>query len=176
MKKLLAILLAALMLLCSVSALAEETIDWNDDLINLAQSIDSEAQFHPIANLGVMMWIPTNFKEIQLSEEDVNNGYIAYLITEDNSSAVAITYAEFEGTLGDMFETLEGMEDTKNVTKGYINGLPAVTFISEENDSFVVVFSTTGGYLLMFTFAPISDETFSTVGALMAASIQAVTE
>ena len=174
MKKFLAILMTVLMLLCSVGAMAD-TVDWDDDLAALALSIDPDAHFHPVSNLGVMMWIPTNFKELQLTQEDLDNGYIAYLITDDETAAVAITYAEFDGTLGDMAEQAEAM-GMKDVSKDYINGIPAVTFVSEENDSFVVVYSTTGGYLLMFTFAPISDETFNVVGTLMAASIQAVVE
>lgn len=174
MKKLAAILMAVMMLLCSTFAMAD-TVTWTDEYAALAQTIDPDALFHPISTLGVMMWIPTNLNEIELSQEDVDNGYIAYLITEDRSAAVAITYAAFEGTLGDMAESAEeiGMKD---VSKDYINGLPAVTFTSEENDSLVVVFSTTGGYLLMFTFAPFSDESFNSVASLMAASIQASVE
>ena len=49
-----------------------------------------------------------------------------------------------------------------------------VLYDLEENDTSVVAFATEAGYILEFSFAPVSDEGFAATVLLMVASIQAI--
>ena len=67
MKKLFALLMALCLMLCAC-AYAEETaeINWADVEEKAAQI---EGQFAPIADLGVMVYIPSIFGSVELSDE-----------------------------------------------------------------------------------------------------------
>ena len=67
MKKLLALVMS-LCLLCACCAYAEETVEINwSDVEEQASAI--EGQFAPIADLGVMMFIPAVFGSAEVTEE-----------------------------------------------------------------------------------------------------------
>ena len=67
MKKLLALVMS-LCLLCACCAYAEETVEINwSDVEEQASAI--EGQFAPIADLGVMMFIPAVFGSSEVTEE-----------------------------------------------------------------------------------------------------------
>ena len=82
MKKIIAILMA----LCLLTgfAMAEE-INWSDIEDTVADS-GIEGEFFSISDIGVKMFIPDVFQEAELSEDDVAEGYICYLTTEDESA------------------------------------------------------------------------------------------
>ena len=96
MKKLFALLMALCLMLCAC-AYAEETkeINWSDFEEQAAQI---EGQFCPIADLGVMMYIPSIFGTVELSDEQKAAGVIALLSTADGAGRISFTYQD----LGDM--------------------------------------------------------------------------
>ena len=96
MKKLLALVMS-LCLLCACCAYAEETVEINwSDVEEQASAI--EGQFAPIADLGVMMFIPAVFGSAEVTEEQKAAGVIALLTTADGAGRVSFTYQD----LGEM--------------------------------------------------------------------------
>ena len=170
MKKFLAILMALCLLgACALAEPAE--VKWADVAESVAAS-GIEGDIYPISDLGVSMFIPTVLQEVELTEEDVQNGYLAYLATEDQSAAVAVMYANLEGaSLEDYAAVLPEVGATE-VEYCVINGIPAVSYEMPENDTVNVAMTTDTGYGIEFVFSPASDEGFKTIAAIMTASIQ----
>ena len=82
MKKAFAILMAAVMLfVLSASAFAaattENVLNWTDVEADVEKA-GMDAGFVQIGDMNLKMWLPSVFKEEELTEEDIENGYIAY--------------------------------------------------------------------------------------------------
>ena len=169
MKKFFAILMA-LCLFCSV-ALAEE-INWADVEASVAEA-GIEGDFVSVSDLGVKMFVPSVFQEVELSEEDVANGYICYLTTEDQSGNVGVFYNDTEGL--SLEELAAGLSEAgaTDVELATLNGIPVVTYTQSESDSVNVGMMTDAGNAVVFSFSPSSDEGFQSIAAIMTASIQA---
>ena len=178
MKNYVFVVLAVLLLTFS-AVFAQETetvqeINWEDIAPSLEES-GLEGEFFAVGDFGVAMWVPAQLHEVELTEEDVEKGYISYLTTDDESVAVAIVCADGEGmTLEDYMTYLANSEDISGVEYGLVNGIEAVSYDYEGNMN--VAFMTDAGYLVEFTFGPMSDEGFATVASIMAASIQTIEE
>ncbi len=178
MKKILLVMLAVLMLTFSV-AFAQETqtvneINWTDIEAAVAESGIS-GDFFAISDLGVMMWIPEVLSEVELDDEDVEDGYICILATEDGEAGAMVFYEDAEGL--DLEGLMAGMSEVEGITElemGIINGIPALTYSDTENDAMSVVFMSDKGNAVAFTFFPMSDEGFAQIASIMAASIQPV--
>ena len=83
-------------------------------------------------------------------------------------------YVDVDGMSLDEYQAyLEGEEDVDEVEAGIINGIPVVTYSMPENDVACVSIATERGYILEFSFYPMSDEGFEAVAQIMMVSIQA---
>ena len=177
MKKLIAILLALTMLSAfAVSAFAEtETkaeLKWAD-AEEAALKADPDAGFYQIGDLDLYMWIPSIYLEVELTEEDVKEGYVSVLSTEDEEAMVIIATIEGEGiTLEEFYQTAieEGYEDAEI---GVINGIEALMYSDEEEDAAnVICYLKDSGNFLQISFYPFSDETYGGLASLMIHSLQ----
>ncbi len=111
-------------------------------------------------------------KETELSDEDKENGFIGYFMTEDQTAAVAVQYVDMSGmTQEDCQAILAETEDVSGIEAGTENGLPAVSY--EYNGNGVVAFTTEMGYILEVSCGPLSDEGFAAVASIVICSIQA---
>ena len=184
MRKYLGILLAMTMatsMIFSASAVwadAEEEapaaveLNWSDFEQSVEES-EMTGDFVTFDEIAVKMWVPTALQQVELTDEDTEAGYIGYFMTEDESAAVAVMYVDVDGMDLDAYkEYLEGVGAT-SITDVTLNGLPGVGYDLAENDSSSFAFTTEMGYILEVTFSPVSDEGFSSIVTIMAASIQA---
>ena len=174
MKKLLAILLT-LAVMCSfgVSALAADTetttFTW-EAVQKDAAEVDKDGQFAQIGTFGI--WIPSIYTAADLTEERIEQGYLANLVTKDLSSAVmAFT------------DTADGWSNLDDLAKQYneagmeaevvnVNGLPALLFTNAESDTINVSFLESDDTTVTFSFYPYSDENVAALSYLMISSIQ----
>lgn len=171
MKKIVALFMALCLLTGFALAEAVE-INWEDVEASVAEAgIDGD--FAAIADLGIKMFVPSVFQEVELSEEEIGAGYIFLMSTEDNSANVAAYYVSADGmTLEDLGAALSesGAQDVELVT---INSIPVITYEQPASDSMNVCMLTDADNFVMFIFEPASDEGFQSVAAIMTASIQA---
>lgn len=170
MKKILAILLA--LALCLSAAFAAE-INWAD-VADQAAEMAPSAQFWTLNAVNCKIWIPDVLQYIELSEDDIDAGYIAYWCTEDGSAAVGVQYVNMDGTSLEEYAAWL-TENGFTVEEGVLNGLSCISYswVSEEGvASNVVSFTTAAGYILEFSFTA-GDEGYEVVSAFIAASIQA---
>ena len=150
MKKIVSFILAAAMLmLCAVSAFATE-INWDDLKDQAAETIAAT----------------------ELTDDDRDQGYIGYFMSEDESCAISVMYVDMDGMeLEEYKAQLEevGATDIEDVV---VNGLPAVSYMLKETDTACISFVTEAGYILEVAGAPISDEGFAAIVTMVMASIQ----
>ena len=176
MKKIMLVVLAVLMLtFAAVSAQETQTvteINW-EDVAEIAAEVDSEAQFFLIGETGMAMWIPSVFHDVELTQEDVDAGMVAFLSTEDADAFVTVMFMDLEGsTFDDVYANILADSDYTEVEQGISNGLPAITYTYEEGDTMTVAFVNDEGGVLQFMFSPKSNEGFAAVASFMMASIQ----
>ena len=169
MKKLFALMLA-LCLLCSVAMAEENALVWEGDAENSASQI--EGDFYTFKNISVKFWVPAVLQQVELSEEDVEEGTIAYFQTADESAALCFQYVDMDGTDLDAYAELlkENGVDESSIEAGTVNGISCLSY--EYNGNGILAFATQMGYILEVAAGPTADEGFMAVASLIFASIQ----
>lgn len=175
MKKFLAIVVALILALTLTAAMAEAAPELNwSDIEPALEAGGVAGQFYTFDEIAVKIWLPEGFNPVELTQEDVDAGYIGYFQPEDKSATVAIMYVNVDGmTIDDYAESLSTMEDVTEVEKGTVNGLPCVNYQMPEQDSLSIAFATEAGYMLELTCVPMSEENADLVWGAVIASIQA---
>ena len=172
MKKLFALLMALCLMLCAC-AYAEETkeINWSDFEEQAAQI---EGQFCPIADLGVMMYIPSIFGTVELSDEQKAAGVIALLSTADGAGRISFTYQDLGDMEADAYLEELAKAGATDFEVAVLNGRNALSYDLVVNDvkTTNVVVEIEDAKMLTISFAPMDDEGFAELAGILTASIQ----
>lgn len=168
MKKLFALMMALCLLLCS-AAMADE-LTW-DSVAEDAKKVAGE--FKTFDEIAVKIWMPDVLQAVELSDENKEDGYIGYFMTEDQSAAVAVQYVDMNGmSLEDYEAHLKEDNDVSGIEAGTVNGLPCLAYMVTSTSTAVLTFTTQKGYVLEVSCAPMSDEEFASVASVIFSSIQ----
>ena len=182
MKKLFALILAALMVLgCTAVASAEQAqtlqLNWEEYAAEIEASEEAKAtlagDFVTMEEIALKLYIPAAFEQVELTDEDREAGYIAYFAMGEDMG-IGIQYVDADGmSLEEYAQRLT--EDGIECTNAVVNGLPALaySFTEDDRETAVLAFSTEKGYILEIAFAPTNDEGFAAVAAVLMASVQA---
>ena len=171
MKKLLCVVMA--LCLTMACALAEEApaLNW-EDFAPALEAGGVTGEFYTFDEIAVAIWMPEGLNPVELTEDDVANGYIGYFAPDDQSAAVSIVYVDVNGmSLEDYTAQLESPGATE-IEPGTVNGLPCVSYKLAEQDSVSIAFTTEAGYILEVTCTPLSVENAELVWGAVVASIQ----
>jgi len=172
MKKLLVVVMALCLMM--TAALAEEVpaLNW-EDFEPVLEAGGVTGQFYTFDEIAIQIWMPEGLNPVELTEDDVANGYIGYFMPEDQSAAVSIVYVDVKDmSLEEYGQYLAGEADVSEVEVGTVNGLPCVSYKMPEQDSVSVTFTTEMGYALEVTCTPLSEENAELVWGAVIASIQ----
>ena len=170
-----AFLLAAVLFgtVCAQTETVTE-IKW-EDVSSSVEEAGISGDFYAVGESGLYMWVPDVLEDTELTDEDIEDGYIAYLMPEDESAVVAVMSAPLEGiTVDGYYELLTETEGVEEVEYVVVNGIAAVSYEMPEQDSMTLAFVDDEDTVYEFTFSPMSDEGFAMVTYFMAASIQTV--
>lgn len=173
MKKIFATLFALMIALCLMTtAFAQETmtINWEDVDI---ESSGIEGSYYTFDEVAIIVWIPDVLENLELTQEEVDNGLIGKFEVSDGSAGVYVQY--LTGAEGwDINNVVENVQNAgaKDIELAVLNGIDAVTYTIEEVDANYVAMVSDSGNVLQFIFTPASDEDFLAVTGLIAASIQ----
>lgn len=182
MKKLFALILAALMVLgCVAVASAEQAqtlqLNWEEYAAEIEASEEAKAtlagDFVTMEEIALKLYIPAAFEQVELTDEDREAGYIAYFAMGEDMG-IGIQYVDADGMSLEEYAQLL-TEDSIECTNAVVNGLPALaySFTEDDRETSVLAFSTEKGYILEIAFAPTNDEGFAAVAAVLMASVQA---
>ena len=182
MKKLFALILAALMVLgCVAVASAEQAqtlqLNWEEYAAEIEASEEAKAtlagDFVTMEEIALKLYIPAAFEQAELTDEDREDGYIAYF-TMGEDMGIGIQYVDADGmSLEEYAQRLT--EDGIECTNAVVNGLPALaySFTEDDRETAVLAFSTEKGYILEISFVPANDKGFAAVATVVMASVQA---
>ena len=183
MKKLFALILAALMVLgCAAVASAEQEqtleLNWEDFVGEIEASEEAKAalsgDFVTMEEIALKLYIPAAFEQVELTDEDREAGYIAYF-TMGEDMGVGIQYVDMSGMSLEEYAQLLTEEYGFECMDAVVNGLPALaySFTEDDRETSVLAFSTEMGYILEIACAPTNDEGFAAVATVLMASVQA---
>lgn len=170
MKKIIASLVALVLLLALPCALAEQVpaINWEDAE---SAAADIDGSWYTFEDVALQFWIPDVFENLEPTEDDPDE-MIGKFEVSDGSAGIYAQYLEgYEGlTMEDAIGRLESNGATE-IERCTLNGMDAVSFSIPDVDAVYVVFITQSGNYVQFIFTPVSDEGASAVFQLVTASI-----
>ncbi len=174
MKKLFALILALALMLSAMPVFATETqvteINWSDVEV-LADMVEGE--FVTLENIGLKLWIPADFKPMELTEEQAGVGMLAIYATEGDTAAVSVQYVESNGLTMDEFINQMMENGGAEPEQVLINGLEGVGYDLPAENTSCAVFQTESGNFVQVMVAPVTADTDSTVLMMIISSIQA---
>ncbi len=172
MKTLIAVLMSLCLMMTAVAALAGAgdpvTINWRD---YEADAANVEGQFATVAGTGLKMFIPAEFVDSEISEENAAGGTIMVLKTEKAEKAVV--NAQVVATDLDSLKTLLE-EQGRTLWATVLNGIPCLQFTVDTEGVITscFAFGTEGGHTLVFGFTLANQEPYTSLYKLMVSSIQ----
>lgn len=173
MKKLIAVMLTLCMLFGF--ALAEETTEYNwanyEEIYEKSEV--TEAEFVTFEDIGIKILIPTVLPKWDLSEEEINQGLIFYYADEKEETYVGMTYVNFD-TLENYTNVLKTVEPISDIRQVSINGIPAIAYNVQSNDSMSIAFINDAGKMLEVTVRPVSQEDALKAWDMVISSIQLI--
>ena len=170
-------LIAVVLMLCMLFgfALAEETTEynWADYEKMFENSEVTEAEFVTFEDIGIRILIPTVLPKWDLSEEEINQGFIFYYADEKEETYIGMTYVNFD-TLENYTNVLKTVEPVSDIRQVSINGIPAIAYHVQSNDSMSIAFVNDAGKMLEVTVHPVSQEDAVKAWDMVISSIQPV--
>ena len=171
MKKLFAVMMVLCVML-TAAAFAGETaptaVNWSD---HEADAAKIEGQFANVAQTGLRMFVPAEFKAAEIPQDTLDAGTFLVLKTEKNDKAVV--NAQIVKTGIDVFKA-DLQKQGKTLWEMVLNGLPCTQFSAEAEGVTTVCFAfgTEKGTTLVFSFTLADQEPYTSLYKVMAASIQ----
>ena len=166
MKKIVSVLLAiAMVMACAVSAFATEGVNeivWADLEAQAAETV-AKGEFVTFDEIAIKMWMPNVLSAVELTDDDREQGYIGYFMSEDETAVVSVMYVDVDGMTLDEYKELLPDAGATEIEDG---------IVMEENDTACAAFTTEAGYIFEVAGAPQSDEGFASILMLIVASIQ----
>jgi hypothetical protein len=139
-----------------------------------ADEMISLGEFVTLDEVNCKMWVPVSvMQEDVLTDKDKENGFVARFVMADEEAAVGVQYVDAGGmSLKDYKDLLEKMDEASDVRDVVVNGIQGVAYEMKDQDSAHVSFTTDYGYILEFSFVPVSDDNIAALAEVMMASIQ----
>ena len=173
MKKLIAILISLCLMLAAAGAFAETAtteMSW-ETVEPLLETYGLEGDFETFDEVAIQIWIPSSMTRSELTQEDVDKGFIAHFLDEDQTAQVSVVYVDVDGTTLEEYEKMLPDYGVSDIEELVINDIPALSYTVEETDSVTIAFETEGGYILEITMAPKSAEGADIAWYIIASSI-----
>ncbi|MDD3335075.1 MAG: hypothetical protein PHI98_06090 [Eubacteriales bacterium] len=169
MKKVLAIVLATMMLLCSAVAMAEEAA------IEVGAVENGVAV--PFTDYGFEITLPADWNVMEVTQEQADAGIIAAFTNPEMTRSLSVAYNEMEeaATIEDVAaEMAAAYTEVQVIT---INDMSFVTYtIADKDVTGLVTLGGSGIGLYQFVFNPASDADYGPLAMQIASSIAAIEE
>ena len=182
MKKLFIVLLALCLFVVPAMAQTQDNpqeITWEELEESFAET-GYNYDFWNINDHGFQIMIPAGLDPIELSQENIDNGFVAVFATEDQDVQVLISYRNLGcETLAELEQlVVENIENAQIVGYYVINGLNALMFLNPGDEDLTAAIGTTEpGYFIQVSIKPvISNEEINKLSGFIFGSIQPLAE
>ena len=199
MKKLIALLLGIL-ILASISCVAyadtekqdvmpveppadeenDETPEYYwEDLEPYLKALGLEGGFYSLSYYGLDIWVPDDLEFQTLTDEEIENGKIAYATDAEENRKLVIANLVFDQQVESLYEwqdILKKQEGIEDSVICYINDLIVLEYLMPEEDCFVCDLRVNDGSILEFIWWPFSDEAYALNTGFMSNSLMLMSE
>ena len=158
MKKLISFILILMLIACT--AWAEEP---------------KKEEYRPLGETDFEMWIAPGMQTVELTQEDLDNGYIQYYEDSTRTKAIAVVYfTDISLTLEEYKSYLDGDTTVTDIGITEVNGIPCIRYqMSLEGfDILNVAFVLENSDILEVTFSPYDDPDYAGTIETMYSSIR----
>ena len=178
LKRIFALMISLLLLLAGAAAAepeTEATTEESESPFTVVRWEDYQDEiFTSIDQVNLKMWMPDFFEEVELSQEDKDQGIIACYTNDPETleycAVVTLKITELKD-IADYTEYVVGTGVTE-CELDLINDIPSLIYKIPGKDALYVAMMGSEGALLEFTFSPASDEDYAKVCWIMIASMQ----
>ena len=152
--------------------------DWKESE-SAVKDINLDGRFVTFNEIDAKVWLPDLYEECELTEEDLEDGYIGYYMTEepeDNGEYCIVDMVYWDAGCASAEEyrdaLLEWGYDTAELVE--LNGYEAVMYSSEEDgyDYLAVALATESGNIFEVSVHPVSSEEYTAVAYIILSSVQ----
>ena len=175
MKKWIALVLALAAMTFGSLAMAEE-VPAADAAQDAAALEELRAEGQLVQGESFEFYIPADWQDAELTDEQVEAGYIYTASSTDGEQGLAVYWSELDAakTTEELQELFVAVYENAQVQE--VNGISVVVFADTENDTLGIVMpdSVDAGYY-MFLFAPASDAAFLPIADAIASSLTPIT-
>lgn len=167
MKKIIALALALMMLLCA-SAVAEElpAVYFDEAVMETVPG-----DFMLIPSCSLILYVPEEMESMKLTEEDIAAGGIAAWMNDENRaiSVACAPVTDGEGNAITDLETLHALYTASGIesTLGTVNDLPCLSFTLPESTLGGIAFMTEEGEVLAFSCTPMDEVAAVVLSSIM---------
>ncbi|MBQ9031448.1 MAG: hypothetical protein IJ106_08360 [Parasporobacterium sp.] len=150
-------------------------IDITDEDI---EELDLEGSYVPLEGTDVEIYVPDIMEESLIPEGQPGAEYFIaiYGLPEVEESYAAVQLVPSNFTLEDYRAMLESMDEVEDIADFIINGIHFLRYFMPERDVVCLTTQKDGdpGYILEFSFSPISDEDYGEIAEIMGMTIRPV--
>ena len=171
MRKIFALMLAALMLLGTTEALAEQAT--TENAVEVAPVENGVAV--PFEDYNFQIMLPGDWNMLEVSDEDAQTGVIYKCANPESTRALTIAYTELDEATDMAGVEAELAAVYENVQALTINDISFVSYdIAEQDVTGIVTLGGSGVGLYQFVFYPASDADYGPLALQIAASITSI--
>ena len=180
MKKIISLIVAAILLL-TFTAVAEEegtqTYSW-EEYEQLAKLMGAEGNFATYSQFNLKMWIPAEFEQAETIEEDQSAaGYIDFFGSDEHPLAIGVQFTNVgEGieTVEDLLDSLDKEQyDAPTLTR--INSYNVLLLTENGGENLIVAISAGDGDFLLIHYFNMNKEQWGMDRSVISmASIQSI--
>jgi len=137
------------------------------------REIDPDGRFVSLDDAGVKLWVTSLLEQDELTDEDVEYGYIAYFSDAKGEIGMGVCWWDYEGiTLEEYTDLIREDKDFTNPYYCKINGMDSINYMDAAQEYVYVDFVSEEGYVLDFCIWPASDTGYYSLAQFMIASVQ----
>ena len=111
-----------------------------------------------IEEVDATFCLPGLFYPVPLTEEDIKENYIGFLVSEDGNSFILFSYDDMDNNTSLDFLYSYYTQNGINAEKILVNGIPALLQRDFENNILLLSYHTQEDKLLQLMFSPLSNE------------------
>ena len=142
---------------------------WSD-VAPAVEQAGLEGEFVTLDSLGIQLWIPSALSEYELTDEDIQDGIVAYYATDDESNYISI-YTEDWDDMDSFEEDMKEISGLSEFEEAVINSLSAISYENTEKGLGFASYLTPDGQIVTVECGYGEDEGFKELGSIVSASI-----
>lgn len=143
------------------------------------EALGLEGKFYSFEYFGLDMWVPDELEFQELTDEEIEEGMIAYATNADESWKFALVNLSYDEQIESLYEWQNILKEQEGIEESvicYVNDLIALQYLMPEKDCFICDLRVNDGSILEFVWEPFSDEAYAVNAGFMSNSLMAPAE